>query len=91
MNHGKSMIFMAAIWILSAIAFGQTLTVVSPNGGERWNTGDTVNITWTSSGVSGDLRIEDFEAELLGRAPVEEKPKCTCPDCGALHNKKGGE
>lgn len=62
MNHRRFFVFMAAIWILSAIAFGQTLTVVSPNGGERWNTGDPVNITWTSSGVSGDLRINLYRS-----------------------------
>ena len=41
--------------------------------------------------VCGELRIEDFEADLLGRVPLEEKPKCVCPDCGALHNKKEGD
>jgi len=40
--------------------------------------------------VAGKLRIEDFEAELLGREPIEEKPKCVCDKCGALHNKKEG-
>ena len=39
--------------------------------------------------VSGELRIEDFEAELLGRTPLEEKEKCVCPACHALHNRKG--
>ncbi|MCK4762518.1 MAG: hypothetical protein KAW12_10010 [Candidatus Aminicenantes bacterium] len=34
-----------------------TLTVASPNGGEDWLSGSTRNITWTSSGVSGDVKI----------------------------------
>ncbi len=62
MKQRRFFIFVAAIWTLSAAAIGQTLTVVSPNGGERWNTGDPVTITWTSSGVSGDLRINLYRS-----------------------------
>lgn len=39
--------------------------------------------------VTGELRIEDFEAELLGRTPLEEKERHVCPDCGAVHVIKG--
>lgn len=35
-----------------------TVTVTSPNGGESWSGGSTRTITWTSSGVSGPVRIE---------------------------------
>lgn len=34
------------------------ITVLSPNGGERWYIGDTKNITWESQYVTGDVRIE---------------------------------
>lgn len=34
-----------------------TITVTSPNGGEVWAKGSTENITWTSSGEVGNVRI----------------------------------
>ena len=35
-----------------------SLNVTAPNGGESWAAGSRQNIRWTSSGVSGDVRIE---------------------------------
>lgn len=35
-----------------------TVTVFIPNGGELWPIGSTQNIQWTSSGFSGNVRIE---------------------------------
>jgi hypothetical protein len=35
-----------------------TLTVTSPNGGESWYSGETYNITWTSTGSPGNVKIE---------------------------------
>ena len=34
-----------------------SITVTSPNGGEVWACGSTHAITWTSSGVTGDVKI----------------------------------
>jgi Leucine-rich repeat (LRR) protein len=34
------------------------LTVTSPNGGEDWKVDSTYNITWTSNGTSGNVKIE---------------------------------
>jgi len=34
------------------------ITVVSPNGGESWMAGSSHNITWLSSGVAGNIKIE---------------------------------
>jgi len=34
-----------------------TITVVSPNGGESWNAGSTHAITWTSTGTLTDVKI----------------------------------
>jgi len=36
------------------------ITVTAPNGGESWNIGSTYNITWTSSGVTGNVGIKLF-------------------------------
>jgi hypothetical protein len=35
-----------------------TITVLSPNGGENLDVGSTYNITWTSTGIVGDVKIE---------------------------------
>jgi hypothetical protein len=34
-----------------------TLTLTSPNGGENWVLGSTETITWTSSGITGDVKL----------------------------------
>ncbi len=36
----------------------QSITVTSPNGAESWNAGTTQAITWTSVGVTGNVKIE---------------------------------
>ncbi|MDP2876297.1 MAG: right-handed parallel beta-helix repeat-containing protein [Holophaga sp.] len=35
-----------------------TLTITSPNGGEAWQRGESRPITWTSSGITGNVVIE---------------------------------
>jgi hypothetical protein len=35
-----------------------TLTITSPNGGETWNVGSVYNITWTSTGSPGNVKLE---------------------------------
>lgn len=37
---------------------GPTLTVMSPNGGDIWYTGDAVTIQWTSNSLSENVKIE---------------------------------
>jgi len=39
-------------------AFTQSITMMSPNGGENWQKETTHNITWNSSGVSGNVIIK---------------------------------
>jgi photosystem II stability/assembly factor-like uncharacterized protein len=34
------------------------INVTSPNGGETWTAGSTKNITWTSEGTAGNVKIE---------------------------------
>jgi hypothetical protein len=36
----------------------ETITVVSANGGENWQTGASYRITWTSGNVTGNVKIE---------------------------------
>ncbi|NIO20477.1 MAG: hypothetical protein GTN76_06985, partial [Candidatus Aenigmarchaeota archaeon] len=35
----------------------QTIKVLSPNGGETWETGGRYTIRWTSKGIQGNIRI----------------------------------
>lgn len=35
----------------------KSLTLVSPNGGEKWETGGTYNIQWKSTGISSDAKM----------------------------------
>ena len=43
---------------ISPFALANTITVVAPNGGESWVIGSSQTITWTSSGVSGNVKID---------------------------------
>jgi hypothetical protein len=56
--------FILACILLSltgAVALAQTITVTSPNGGEDWALGSSHAITWSSSGVTGNVRILLFK------------------------------
>jgi WD40 repeat protein len=41
-----------------SIVLPTSITITSPNGGESWEIGTSHNITWTSTGIPGDLKIE---------------------------------
>ena len=64
MKMRMKMLVLFAIFGLGAAlaAHGQSVTVASPNGGERWTLGDREDITWTHSGVSGNVRINLLDA-----------------------------
>lgn len=42
----------------SLIGSGASLTVTSPNGGENWGVGSARTLTWSSSGVSGNVKLD---------------------------------
>ena len=42
----------------SSVTETPTITVTSPNGGESWEQGSTHNITWTSTGTVGNVKIQ---------------------------------
>jgi len=41
-----------------SIVTPSTITVTSPNGGESWEAGTSQDITWTSTGTVGNIKIE---------------------------------
>jgi len=56
---------LAAFSFVGFQAFGQetakSLTLTSPNGGEKWKTGETYNITWNSSGIDKvNIHLQTF-------------------------------
>ncbi len=51
------------LFAISGISQSQTITVTSPNGGENWALGSTHAITWTSSGLTGEVNIFLFNGD----------------------------
>jgi hypothetical protein len=45
------------LFAIAALSYSQTIMVTSPNGGENWALGSTQNITWRSSGLTGNVTI----------------------------------
>jgi hypothetical protein len=45
------------LFAIAALSQSQTITVTSPNGGENWALGSTQNISWRSSGLTGNVTI----------------------------------
>jgi len=56
----KFLLFIFTALVFSGIIVAQSITVTSPNGRENWKLGSTHNVTWTSSGVSGNVGIKLF-------------------------------
>ena len=63
-----------------------TITVTSPNGGESWIVGTVHNITWTSDGVEGNIKIEysanngDSWTEIIASTENDGTYPWTVPD-----------
>ncbi|MBN2346106.1 MAG: hypothetical protein JXO51_06915 [Candidatus Aminicenantes bacterium] len=53
-------VFLVLAVVLPVAAQG--ITVTSPNGGERWDLGSPQQITWSHSGISGNVRINLIKA-----------------------------
>jgi len=49
--------FLNDTWVFPSFNL-PTLTITSPNGGESWTIGSTQNITWISSNLIGNVKIE---------------------------------
>ncbi|MGD2091709.1 MAG: fibronectin type III domain-containing protein [Candidatus Aminicenantes bacterium] len=47
--------------IVSAVS----VKVISPNGGEQWETGTTYDITWTSTGITGNIVIDLYQGDAF--------------------------
>jgi hypothetical protein len=62
MKSFKILLFAMIVLFIHSIAYSQSITVTSPNGGENWVIGTTRNITWTSSGVTaGTFTVRLFD------------------------------
>jgi hypothetical protein len=57
----KKISFLAFVLLVSVtggLSFGQTMTIVSPNGGETWNLESTQVISWTYTGMPDGTRVK---------------------------------
>jgi len=51
-------LIMVFLLLSAAVLWGQTVEVTSPNGGEIWLIGSSHDITWSTAGGVGNVRIE---------------------------------
>jgi hypothetical protein len=69
------------LWmVLSVLAFAQSITVTSPNGGENWVIGSTHGIRWDSTGLSGNVKIGLFKSGAHIGNIAEHQPFATGVD-----------
>lgn len=57
---------------ISAVPGAAAITVTSPNGAENWNIPSTHAITWTSSGVTGNVKIDLTDDDGVTWTPIAE-------------------
>lgn len=57
MKTKRCAFFLFSLVLLTGLAFSQSITVTSPNGGENWPQGFTHNITWTTGITQGTYKI----------------------------------
>jgi len=78
-NGGKmkrlTRLILILVAITSAVA-AQSITVKSPNGGEKWTLGTTKQITWNASGITVLLRIDLWkDGQEVGLIKNNQDPK----------------
>ena len=56
----KKVLFLSLFMVIAAgLVFAQSITVISPNGGESWSKMSPVHtVSWTSTGVTGNVIIQ---------------------------------
>jgi len=72
----KKILFISFFMLIAmGMVHSQSITVTSPNGGQDWQIGTTHNITWSSSGVSGDVTLKLYRGGTdLGRIEASAVP-----------------
>jgi outer membrane protein assembly factor BamB len=51
-----------------------TISITAPNGGEQWQQGSAHPITWTSTGVPGNVKIDLFKGNVLNSTIIASTP-----------------
>lgn len=54
----KLIIIVLSLSVFAGFSYGQSVRVVSPNGGEVWEDGSSHVISWAEGGVSGNIVVE---------------------------------
>ena len=52
MTQKRIAVFAAGLVFLAGLAVGQSITVITPNGGENWRQGSSQLIKWTATGIA---------------------------------------
>jgi hypothetical protein len=69
-------VYLAILVIISSVAAAQSITVKSPNGGEKWTLGAMKQITWTTSGIKNTLKITLWRnGQQVGKIKGDQDPK----------------
>lgn len=53
----KILVLAVLLGVASGMVLSQSITVTSPTAGQKFKFGDTITISWTSNGISGDVRV----------------------------------
>ena len=69
----KELLFVFSLLALSTLLYGQSITVISPNGGETLIAGTNYNITW-SDNISENVKIELYKNNVFSTVIVASTP-----------------
>ena len=59
-------------FLIQSTVENASITVIAPNGGETWETGETATIRWTSVDVPGDIDIKLYKGSSFLETIVHE-------------------
>ncbi|MCK4763241.1 MAG: hypothetical protein KAW12_13675 [Candidatus Aminicenantes bacterium] len=68
----KKIVFFTICFLVSmGLLFSQSITVSSPINGQTYNTGDSIKITWTTVGISGNVAINLVKSDKSANYPIQ--------------------
>lgn len=62
-------------FVKESLGGSSSITVISPNGGEKWRRGRKVQIVWSSTGIAGDVHVElSFDGGTIWKPILTQTP-----------------
>ncbi len=71
---GKTFLFFLATILIPTISFAASITVTYPGGGEVLTSGQNYTVTWTSSNVAGNIKVEVYKGGSMFRQLAANDP-----------------